>query len=276
MSRIEARDLWSFVERRAAETPSRPLAFDEHDRPITFGEFHAWAERVAAGLYARGVGIGDRVVWIFLTRIEALVLTAALARLGCVQIPLIPASGARELGFVLRQARPAWAIVPGHWNGVDYPELVLRAARGDSAVFGETNAPGEATHPTAARAPRILRADPDLPEADPAGLDAIEVSRERTTDGSASWIFYTSGTTSDPKGTLHSDATLLASAVGLDEPHAYTPDDRVSLSSSPGPSPTPGPLQIRTRRFPPSGSSADVTRGYGPQIRTRIRGVGCG
>ena len=32
------------------------------------------------------------------------------------------------------------------------------------------------------------------------------------------------------------------------------------MSSSPGQSPTPGPLQIRTRRFPPSGSSADEAR----------------
>ena len=48
------------------------------------------------------------------------------------------------------------------------------------------------------------------------------------------------------------------------------------LSSSPGQFPTPGPLQIRTRRFPPSGSSADAARGYGPQIRTVIRGRGSG
>ena len=48
------------------------------------------------------------------------------------------------------------------------------------------------------------------------------------------------------------------------------------LSSSPGQSPTPGPLQIRTRRFPPSGSSVDEARGYGPQIRTVIRGFGSG
>lgn len=51
---------------------------------------------------------------------------------------------------------------------------------------------------------------------------------------------------------------------------------RTQLSSSPGQSPTPGPLQIRTRRLPPSGSSADAARGYEPQIRTVIRGRGSG
>jgi hypothetical protein len=50
----------------------------------------------------------------------------------------------------------------------------------------------------------------------------------------------------------------------------------MALSSSPGQLPTPGPLQIRTRRFPPSGSSVEAARGYGPQIRTVIRGRGSG
>ena len=45
------------------------------------------------------------------------------------------------------------------------------------------------------------------------------------------------------------------------------------LSSSPGGLLPRGPHQNRTRRFPPSGSSADVAHGDAPQIRTRIRGT---
>ena len=44
-------------------------------------------------------------------------------------------------------------------------------------------------------------------------------------------------------------------------------------SSSPGGLLPRGPHQNRTRRFPPSGSSADVAHGDAPQIRTRIRGT---
>jgi hypothetical protein len=54
--------------------------------------------------------------------------------------------------------------------------------------------------------------------------------------------------------------------------HASSPSS--SLSSSPEGSLPRGPRQIRTRRFPPSGSSADVARDYGPQMRTAIRGRG--
>ena len=41
-----------------------------------------------------------------------------------------------------------------------------------------------------------------------------------------------------------------------------------ALSSSPGQSPTPAPRQIRTRRFPPYGSSVNEPCGYEPQMRT--------
>ena len=51
---------------------------------------------------------------------------------------------------------------------------------------------------------------------------------------------------------------------------------QLRLSSSPGGLLPRGPHQNRTRRFPPSGSSADVAHGDAPQIRTRIRGTGRG
>ena len=54
------------------------------------------------------------------------------------------------------------------------------------------------------------------------------------------------------------------------------PHPQMVLSSSPGGLLPRGPHQNRTRRFPPSGSSADVAHGDAPQIRTRIRGTGRG
>jgi acyl-CoA synthetase (AMP-forming)/AMP-acid ligase II len=43
------------------------------------------------------------------------------------------------------------------------------------------------------------------------------------------WIFYTSGTTADPKGARHTDATLLAAARGMTARLELAPDDRVGL-----------------------------------------------
>lgn len=172
-------DLWSWITYRAELSPDRPLAFDEHDGRLDFGEFHARAERVAAGLIDAGVRSGTRVAWILPTRLDALVLSGALARLGCEQVPLMPSLGQRELGFVLTETRPDQVI--------------------DLAT--------------------------DLPEADPAQLAGCIPSQ----GDPVRWIFYTSGTTSKPKGVMHTDASLLGAAIGLDAPHRFSADDRVSL-----------------------------------------------
>ena len=60
------------------------------------------------------------------------------------------------------------------------------------------------------------------------------------------------------------------------EVRAKPPHPSRVLSSSPGGLLPRGAHQNRTRRFPPSGSSADVAHGDAPQSRTRIRGTGRG
>lgn len=207
MSAGQPIDLWSWVEWRAERTPDRPLAFDEHDRQLEFGTLRERGERVAAGLLEIGIRPGTRIAWIGPTRLESLLLTVALARLGCEQVPLIPIYGRRELGFILRQSRPDWVMVPGTQAGTDYHALVRESSPADHGPL------------------RILVTDPDLPE-DPG--ETLE-PHAPPCDDPTRWIFYTSGTTSDPKGALHSDGTLLGSAIGLDEPHAFTECDRVSL-----------------------------------------------
>ena len=103
-----ARDL---VERRAALSPDALLAVDEHSAQLTFGELRAQALGLAAALLACGVETGTRVAWMLPTRIDALVLTAALARLSAVQVPLLPTCGARDLAFAVRQSECALLIV---------------------------------------------------------------------------------------------------------------------------------------------------------------------
>ena len=82
--------LWSLLEERAAATPDRPMLLDERDRRVPFGECRARAERVAAGLLALGIGAGTQVTWQLPTRIESVLLSLALARLGAVQNPILP------------------------------------------------------------------------------------------------------------------------------------------------------------------------------------------
>ncbi|WP_369205180.1 AMP-binding protein, partial [Streptomyces sp. PU-14G] len=126
-----ARTLWELLVRRAELTPQAPVliqAADDpaEDRTATFGLLRSRVERTAAGLYEKGVRPGQTVAWQLPTRIETVVLSLALARLGVRQTPLIPVYGEREVALALRATDSAWYVHPGTWRGRDYASLADR------------------------------------------------------------------------------------------------------------------------------------------------------
>jgi acyl-CoA synthetase (AMP-forming)/AMP-acid ligase II len=80
------------------------------------------------------------------------------------------------------------------------------------------------------RAPQILVAYDELPEGDPATLPPPPVPAANEADAPIRWIYYTSGTTSDPKGVQHTDATLIAGGIGMAKALGTTPDDVGSIA----------------------------------------------
>src|SRR5579864_5654845 len=125
---LDEKSVWELVVARAASTPDALLAVDEHDRAMSFGEYRAAAERVAAGLHDLGVDEGSRVAWQLPTWIESMVLVAALTRLGATQVPMLPIYREREVRFIVDQSRPDLFIVPSQWRGFAYEELARTVA----------------------------------------------------------------------------------------------------------------------------------------------------
>ncbi|GAA3848587.1 class I adenylate-forming enzyme family protein [Streptomyces sp. NPDC003328] len=198
-----SRTLWELAARRADLTPGRP-ALLQGDRSVSFGELCGKAERVAAGLYGMGVRPGTVVAWQLPTRIETALLAFALARLGAVQTPVIPFYRDREVGFALRESKAEFFAVPGTWRGFDHTAMARRlGARGVfEAYTGD-----------------------DLPDGDPSVLP------EPPADGtSVRWIYWTSGTTSDPKGVLHTDRSLIAGGSCLAHALHLSGDDVGSMA----------------------------------------------
>jgi cyclohexanecarboxylate-CoA ligase len=194
---IEARKLWPLVEARAQATPDALCAVDEREQQISFEGLRVRALRVAAALAAVGVGPDVRVSWQLPTWIESLVLVAALARLGALQNPMLPIYREREVGFIVRQARPRWLVVPKTFRGFDHAELAARVCAEAARASGS--------------ACEVLVCDRALPEADPSALPPFAPAPGEP----LRWIFYTSGTTADPKGALHSDETIAAGSRGV-------------------------------------------------------------
>ncbi|MFJ8938326.1 class I adenylate-forming enzyme family protein [Streptomyces sp. NPDC102365] len=176
-----SRTFWELVERRAALTPDRPVLLQD-DRGLTFEELRAGAERTAAGLHDMGVRPGTVVAWQLPTRIETVVLAMALTRLGAIQSPIIPFYRDREVSFALSASQAAFFAVPGTWRDFDHTAMAERiGAHGTFEAYAA------------------------LPTGDPASLPAPPA-----TGTDVRWIYWTSGTTSDPKGVLHTDRSLIA------------------------------------------------------------------
>jgi len=209
---LGARTIWELIDRRATVTPDRTMLHDEHGRHLTYAEFREAVERCAAGLLDCGIRTGSTVSWQLPTRVETIVLSCALARLGAVQNPIIPIYGPREVGAMLDQAKSEWLVVPGPWRGVDYPamaeELCAAGRHGCVPLVVDTRL-GEPGFPDGNRSDLP---DPPSPAADPA-------------DERVRWIYTTSGTTSLPKGVMHTDATLIAGGTGLGHALQPGPDD---------------------------------------------------
>src|SRR5437763_2846965 len=123
---IEGRTLWELLERRVGETPEGRMLLDEGGNTLTFSEFKRRAEQVAAGLHERGIGEATTVSWQLPTRMDTVVLSMALARLGAVQSPILHVYREREVRFALEQLQPRIFAVPGTWKGFDFEEMARR------------------------------------------------------------------------------------------------------------------------------------------------------
>ncbi|MFJ8850769.1 class I adenylate-forming enzyme family protein [Streptomyces sp. NPDC102437] len=195
---------WELVERRAGLTPDRPFLIQD-DRTLTFGELRSRGERVAAGLWEMGVRPGTVVAWQLPTRIETVLLSFALTRIGAVQSPVIPFYRDREVGFALRESKAEFFAVPGTWRGFDHTAMASRV--------------------TADRPVTVFEAYASLPDGDPSVLPPPPG------DGTAvRWIYWTSGTTSDPKGVLHTDRSLIAGGSCLAHALHLSADDIGSMA----------------------------------------------
>jgi acyl-CoA synthetase len=192
----------TYLDRRAAAAPGLRVRIWSDERPCTttVADLHHQAARVAGGLAARGVGPGDVIAYQMPNWAETLAVIWAGFRLGATVVPIIHFYGPDEVRFIVRQSGARVLVTPPAFGGVDHLAnlAAVRADLGglDTVVVAGTadearGVPGGVTlSDLAATAPLAEPApvDPDAP----------------------AMVGYTSGTTADPKGVVHSHRTLLA------------------------------------------------------------------
>ncbi len=167
-----------------------------------FAKFWRRVERVTAHLQSSwGVTPGDRVAWLGFNHELQLVTLVACARLGAVFVPLNFRLAVPELQQVIQDAQPRLLVHD------------TAHATTAEALLGEGL---QRTHH-----------DTLIASAAPRGLPLPPVHSD-----DALLLVYTSGTTGQPKGAVHTQAALLANARASQWAHAFVPGDKV-LSTLP-------------------------------------------
>jgi fatty-acyl-CoA synthase len=168
-----------WLARRASLTPNR-AAIQTGDRSFTYAELDDRAARLAGVLAATGVGPGDRVAALLANGNEYVEALFACARLGAILVPLSQRLAAPELEFMTNDSGSTVLIYGDEWA-----HLVAEFRRGTGLKAAFVVGSGS---------------DPSYEEALRSADPVVEPRAVSPDDVLA--IFYTSGTTGQPKGAM--------------------------------------------------------------------------
>lgn len=176
--------LGELLARHLATGPDTGFHVHSELRPYrgTFGDVEIRARRLAAGLRRRGVGPGDVVAFQLPNWAEAAMAFWASAFLGAVVVPIVHFYGRKELGHILGTARPKVFLSTAQFGRMTFqpdlcaevPIVGLVGQGSFDELFDDEPMAG------------TLHTDPAGP----------------------ALIAFTSGTTREPKGVVHSHQTL--------------------------------------------------------------------
>jgi acyl-CoA synthetase (AMP-forming)/AMP-acid ligase II len=204
------------------EAGGLPFTVRSDIRPAkaTFAEVLDLARRVAAGLEQLGVGAGDVVAFQLPNWLEAGVTFYAAALLGCVVAPVVHFYGRKELSYILRDSGARVLVTADTFGHLDYLATLddLRPQLPDLEYV-------------------VVVGDGDRVPSDAIGFDALVESAAtplgdaRPVDPTApALVAYTSGTTSDPKGVVHTHRTI---GFEIRQLAATQPDSKPMLVGAP-------------------------------------------
>jgi acyl-CoA synthetase (AMP-forming)/AMP-acid ligase II len=162
----------------------------------TVAEIHDAARRFAGGLHTLGIRPGDAVTYQLSNRVETLITLYGAAMAGAVIVPIVHFYGPHEVRFIVEQLGARAHVTAAEFGSLDYRPSI-EGIRAHVAGLEHVILVGD--EPVADTRPFVELLD-GSPLAELAPLDP----------NAPAIIGYTSGTTADPKGVIHTGNTVAA------------------------------------------------------------------
>ena len=207
----------------AASTPGKvAVVADRADRDqarlFTYRELEDLAERAASSLRKLGLGPGDVVTVQLPNWWEFVVAAFACSKIGAIMNPVMPILRERELLYILNFCEAKVFIVPKVYRGFNYSAMA-EGMRGELpylkhliVVDGESDSSFERAR---------LATEPAGKSTDPRPDDM-------------SVLMFTSGTTGEPKGVIHTSNSLIGCTKALTERFGLDASDVLLVASPVG------------------------------------------
>ena len=192
-------------------------------RRFTYRQLVTLADRIAVGLTRLGVGRNDVVAMQLPNCWQFTALYLACSRIGAVLNPLMHIFRERELRFMLAHSDAKVLIVPKVFRGFDH-ETMAQSLQADLPGLRQVVVvDGNGTNDFDA-----LLTVPAWETDD----DAREIlTRHRPGPDDLTQLIFTSGTTGEPKGVMHSANTLMSNIVAYAQRLRLYHDDVVLMAS---------------------------------------------
>jgi fatty-acyl-CoA synthase len=225
--------LVALLDAAAARYPERTAIIAPAGR-LTYANLRDEAMRAARGLAAAGATAGTHVGILLPNSPEWLAFAFGALRLGAVLVPLNTLSTPPELMYALRHGDVAVLVMARRFLRHEYfetlsaecPELQEESTHGIRAVAVP-----------ALRRVVVLTTDPLPPGAQTVkacldrgqaiGLDSIDAGTRAIIPADTAAIFFTSGSTAEPKGVVHTHGSMLTAATNIAAALNLTPADVV-------------------------------------------------
>ena len=210
-----------------ARYPGRTALVDARGR-MSYATLQLQVDQCALGLLKLGVRKGDVVTAQLPNWNEFVVLTLALERFGAVINPVAPIFRQHELRVMLRLAGSVAAVIPASFRGWDFAAMYaeLKADAPELKYLVVIDGDADATDDG------ILSWSELLARGAGPSADREALARLRPGPDDITSLLFTSGTTGEPKGVMHTANTLGAILEAMIERLQLTDGDVFHMAST--------------------------------------------